>query len=63
MYSIVILINQGINAELGNGGHSLNEAWPSIDVSEQFILQQATAIGTAYGSELGSLKDKSCGCW
>ncbi|MGO1757552.1 MAG: ATP-binding protein, partial [Psychrobacter sp.] len=37
-------------------GYGLNEAWPSIDVSEQFILQQATAIGTAYGSELGEFE-------
>ncbi|MGO1857304.1 MAG: ATP-binding protein [Psychrobacter sp.] len=51
----IAIINQD-NQVLATVGYGLNEAWPSIDVSEQFILQQATAIGTAYGSELGEFE-------
>ncbi|MGO1781676.1 MAG: histidine kinase dimerization/phospho-acceptor domain-containing protein, partial [Moraxellaceae bacterium] len=51
----IAIINED-NQVLATVGYGLNEAWPSIDVSEQFILQQATAIGTAYGSELGEFE-------
>ena len=46
------------NQVLAAVGYSVNETWPTIDISQNFISKQATPIGTAYGSILGEFADQ-----
>ena len=51
----IAIINEN-NQVLAAVGYGLNEAWPSIDVTENFLSQRPTPIGTAYGSVLGEFE-------
>ncbi|MDN3398037.1 ATP-binding protein [Psychrobacter sp. APC 3426] len=51
----IAIINED-NQVLATVGYGLNEAWPLIDASQQFISQEPTPIGTAYGSVLGDFE-------
>lgn len=51
----IAIINEN-NQVLAAVGYGLNEAWPSIDVTEDFLSQRPTPIGTAYGSVLGEFE-------
>ena len=51
----IAIINED-NQVLATVGYGVNEAWPIIDISRNFLSQQATPIGTAYGSILGEFE-------
>ncbi|WP_350561475.1 ATP-binding protein [Psychrobacter sp. CAL346-MNA-CIBAN-0220] len=51
----IAIINQD-NQVLATVGYGVNETWPLIDVSQRFLSQQSTSIGTAYGSVLGDFE-------
>jgi two-component system sensor histidine kinase BarA len=51
----IAIINEN-NQVLAAVGYGLNEAWPSIEVTEDFLSQRPTPIGTAYGSVLGEFE-------
>lgn len=44
------------NHVLATVGYGVNESWPRIDKSQNFLSQQSTTIGTAYGSLLGDFE-------
>ena len=48
----IAIVNQA-NEVLATVGYGTNEAWPAINPSANFLAQQPTPIGTAYGSILG----------
>ncbi len=48
----IAIINED-NQILATVGYGLSEAWPLINVEEDFLSQKPTPIGTAYGSVLG----------
>ncbi|MBP2279259.1 two-component system sensor histidine kinase BarA [Psychrobacter sp. PL19] len=52
----IAIINENNNQVLATVGYGVNETWPSIDGSQSFLSQQATPIGTAYGSLLGNFE-------
>ncbi|MGP5192684.1 ATP-binding protein [Psychrobacter celer] len=51
----IAIVNED-NKVLATVGYGLNEPWPLIDASAQFISQKPTPIGTAYGSVLGEFE-------
>ena len=51
----IAIINES-NQVLAAVGYGLNEAWPAIDTKKNFLSQQPTPIGTAYGSVLGEFE-------
>ncbi|MCG3809465.1 response regulator [Psychrobacter sp. Ps4] len=51
----IAIINES-NQVLAAVGYGLNEAWPVIDTKKNFLSQQPTPIGTAYGSVLGEFE-------
>jgi len=51
----IAIINEN-NQLLATVGYGVNEPWPLIDASQRFFSQQATPIGTAYGSVLGNFE-------
>lgn len=51
----IAIINED-NQVLATVGYGVNEAWPMLDTSQSFLSQQATPIGTAYGSVLGEFE-------
>ncbi|WP_201556664.1 ATP-binding protein [Psychrobacter sp. 72-O-c] len=51
----IAIINEN-NQLLATVGYGVNEPWPLIDASQRFLSQQATPIGTAYGSVLGNFE-------
>lgn len=51
----IAIINES-NQVLATIGYGANEAWPLIDSSKDFLSQQPTPIGTAYGSLLGDFE-------
>ena len=51
----IAIVNED-NQVLATVGYGVNEAWPIIDASQNFLAQQATPIGTAYGSILGEFE-------
>ena len=51
----IAVINED-NQVLATVGYGVNEVWPMIDTSQNFLSQQATPIGTAYGSALGEFE-------
>ena len=51
----IAIVNE-YNQILATVGYGVNEPWPLIDVSQGFLSQQATPIGTAYGSLLGNFE-------
>ena len=46
------------NQVLATVGYGVSERWPLIDTSQNFLSQQSTPIGTAYGSILGEFEGK-----
>ena len=57
----IAIINED-NQVLATVGYGVGEAWPMLDTSQSFLSQQATPIGTAYGSVLVNLKGSAYGC-
>ncbi|WP_413786885.1 ATP-binding protein [Psychrobacter urativorans] len=51
----IAIINEN-NQVLATVGYGVNETWPTIDATQNFLSQQATPIGTAYGSALGEFE-------
>lgn len=51
----IAIVNED-NKVLATVGYGLNEPWPLIDASAQFISQKPTPIGTAYGSVIGEFE-------
>ena len=51
----IAIINED-NQVLATVGYGVGEAWPMLDTSQSFLSQQATPIGTAYGSVLGEFE-------
>ena len=51
----IAIINEN-NQMLATVGYGIKESWPLIDPSQSFLSQQATPIGTAYGSMLGDFE-------
>ena len=51
----IAIINES-NQVLAAVGYGLDEAWPVIETKENFLSQQPTPIGTAYGSVLGEFE-------
>ncbi len=51
----IAIINED-NQVLATVGYGVNERWPLLDTSQSFLSQQATPIGTAYGSILGEFE-------
>lgn len=51
----IAIINEN-NQMLATVGYGVKESWPLIDPSQSFLSQQATPIGTAYGSMLGDFE-------
>ena len=51
----IAIINEN-NQVLATVGYGVNEQWPLIDTSQNFLSPQATPIGTAYGSILGEFE-------
>ena len=54
----IAIINED-NHVLATVGYGVDESWPRIDASKNFLSQQATAIGTAYGSLLGNFEGQN----
>ncbi len=48
-----IAIIDANNQVLATVGYGVEEKWPNINTNQDFIMQQSTAIGTAYGLNLG----------
>ena len=51
----IAIINED-NQVLATVGYGVDEAWPMIDASQNFLSQQETPIGTSYGSVLGEFE-------
>ncbi|AMN48857.1 ATP-binding protein [Psychrobacter sp. P2G3] len=51
----IAIINEN-DQVLATVGYGVSESWPLIDTSQNFLSQQATPIGTAYGSVLGDFE-------
>lgn len=51
----IAIINDS-NQVLATVGYGVEEEWPLIDSNQSFIMEQSTAIGTAYGLSLGDFE-------
>ena len=54
----IAIINES-NQVLATVGYGLNEEWPLISDSKQFLSQKPTPVGTAYGSVLGEFEGET----
>ncbi len=51
----IAIINDN-NQVLATVGYGVEEQWPQINLNQSYMMQQATAIGTAYGLSLGDFE-------
>ena len=51
----IAIINDN-NQVLATVGYGVEEQWPQVNLNQSYMMQQATAIGTAYGLSLGDFE-------